>query len=235
MTTPSVNADASELRNFDRLAANWWDPKGPMGALHQINPLRLQVIEEASPVAQRQVLDVGCGGGILSEALARAGAQVTALDLSTQALDIARAHAQDSGLQIDYREQSAEQCAEQQPSSFDLICCMEMLEHVPAPESVVAACAQLLRPGGSVVFSTLNRHPMALVQAIVGAEYLLNMVPRGTHDYTKFIRPSELARCCREVGLEVRSTRGLGYNPLTRSFKLHQDLRVNYFLTATKP
>jgi 2-polyprenyl-6-hydroxyphenyl methylase/3-demethylubiquinone-9 3-methyltransferase len=235
MPTPSLNADAKELRNFDQLAANWWDPQGPMGALHQINPLRMQVIEEASPLAQRKVLDVGCGGGILSEALAHAGAQVTALDLSAEALSVARSHTQESGLKIDYREQAAEQCAQAQPASFDLICCMEMLEHVPAPESVVAACAELLRPGGSVVFSTLNRHPMAMLQAIIGAEYLLNMVPRGTHDYTKFIRPSELARCCREVGLEVRSTRGLGYNPLTRSFKLHQDLRVNYFLTATKP
>ena len=229
------NVDPAELAQFNAQAAHWWDRDGPMRALHQINPLRLQVIDRHIRLNGARVADVGCGGGILSEALAHAGAEVTAIDLSTQVLQVAREHARSAGLDIDYREQAAEDLAAELPGSFDLVCCMEMLEHVPAPESVISACAQLLRPGGTAVFSTLNRHPRAFVEAIVGAEYLLNMVPRGTHHYRQFIRPSELARGCREAGLEVIDMRGLGYNPLSQSFRLHRDLRVNYFLSARKP
>lgn len=229
------NVDPAELAQFNAQAAHWWDRDGPMRALHQINPLRLQVIDRHTRLNGARVADVGCGGGILSEALAHAGAEVTAIDLSTQVLQVAREHARSAGLDIDYREQAAEDLAAELPGSFDLVCCMEMLEHVPAPESVISACAQLLRPGGTAVFSTLNRHPRAFVEAIVGAEYLLNMVPRGTHHYRQFIRPSELARGCREAGLEVIDMRGLGYNPLSQSFRLHRDLRVNYFLSARKP
>lgn len=229
------NLDPAELAQFNAQAAHWWDRDGPMRTLHQINPLRLQVIDRHIRLNGARVADVGCGGGILSEALAHAGAEVTAIDLSTQVLQVAREHARSAGLDIDYREQAAEDLAAELPGSFDLVCCMEMLEHVPAPESVISACAQLLRPGGTAVFSTLNRHPRAFVEAIVGAEYLLNMVPRGTHHYRQFIRPSELARGCREAGLEVIDMRGLGYNPLSQSFRLHRDLRVNYFLSARKP
>ncbi|MGB1557912.1 MAG: bifunctional 2-polyprenyl-6-hydroxyphenol methylase/3-demethylubiquinol 3-O-methyltransferase UbiG [Oceanococcaceae bacterium] len=229
------NVDPAELAQFNAQAAHWWDRDGPMRALHQINPLRLQVIDRHIRLNGARVADVGCGGGILSEALAHAGAEVTAIDLSTQVLQVAREHARSAGLDIDYREQAAEDLAAELPGSFDLVCCMEMLEHVPAPESVISACARLLRPGGTAVFSTLNRHPRAFVEAIVGAEYLLNMVPRGTHHYRQFIRPSELARGCREAGLEVIDMRGLGYNPLSQSFRLHRDLRVNYFLSARKP
>lgn len=238
-TTPSEdtgrNTDARELGHFDTLAADWWDPQGPMRALHQINPLRMQVISEQVELADADVCDVGCGAGLLAEALAQAGARVTALDLSPEALRAAREHAAAGALQIDYREEAAEEHAEQVAGRYELVTCMEMLEHVPRPESVVAACARLLAPGGVAVFSTLNRHPMALLQAIVGAEYLLNMVPRGTHSYTQFIRPAELARACREAGLEVGPMRGLGYNPLSGRFRLHRDLRVNYFLVARKP
>lgn len=230
----SRNADPAELAQFNELAAQWWDRTGPMRALHQINPLRMQVIEDVQMLNGQRVCDVGCGGGILAEGLARAGAHVTALDLSTEVLDVARAHARDSGLDITYIEQSAEELAATAPESFDLVTCMEMLEHVPAPESVVAACAQMVRAEGHVIFSTLNRHPLSFVQAIVGAEYLLRMVPRGTHQYTKFIRPSELAAACRDNGLEVIGTRGLSYNPLTQAFSLNSDLRVNYFLLARK-
>ncbi len=229
------NVDPAELAQFNELAAQWWDRHGPMRALHLINPLRLQVIDEVVAVRGRKVCDVGCGGGILAEALARAGADVTALDLSTEVLEVARRHATDAGLAIDYREQAVEELAAEMPEQFDVLTCMEMLEHVPAPESVIAACAKLVRPGGYLVFSTLNRHPMSFVQAIVGAEYVLKMVPRGTHEYRKFIRPSELARGCRDNGLDVLSTRGLSYNPLTQAFTLNRDLRVNYFLAAQKP
>ncbi len=232
--TPARNADPAELAQFNKLASSWWDPSGPMRALHQINPLRLQVIEEIAPLQGITACDVGCGGGILAEGLARAGAQVTGLDLSTEVLEVARQHAQESQLTIDYRDQAVEDLAGDKAAQFDLVTCMEMLEHVPEPESVIAACAKLVRPGGHLVFSTLNRHPMAFVQAIIGAEYVLNMVPRGTHHYTRFIRPSELARGCRSSGLEVLGTRGLSYNPLTQAFTLNQDLRVNYFLLAHK-
>lgn len=232
--TPTRNADPAELAQFNQLASSWWDSSGPMRALHQINPLRLQVIEELTPLRGISVCDVGCGGGILAEGLARAGAQVTGLDLSTEVLEVARQHAQQGELDIDYRDQAVEELANEKPAQFDLVTCMEMLEHVPAPESVIAACAQLVRPGGHIVFSTLNRHPMAFVQAIIGAEYLLSMVPRGTHQYTRFIRPSELARGCRASGIEVLGTRGLSYNPLTQAFTLNRDLRVNYFLLAQK-
>lgn len=230
----SRNADPAELAQFNELAAQWWDRSGPMRALHQINPLRLQVIEEVTALRGKKVCDVGCGGGILSEGMAQNGAEVTALDLSTEVLAVAKQHAVDAGLTIDYREQAVEELAAEMPAQFDLVTCMEMLEHVPAPESVIAACSQLVRPGGHVVFSTLNRNPMAFIQAIVGAEYVLNMVPRGTHQYTKFIRPSELARGCRDNGLDVLGTRGLSYNPLTQAFTLNRDLRVNYFLLAQK-
>lgn len=229
------NADPAELAQFNSQAEHWWDTSGPMGALHQINPLRLQVIEGVTPLQGARVADIGCGGGILAEAMSRRGAQVTGLDLSSDVLSVARKHAESEQLDIHYVERPAEDFAAENAGQFDLVTCMEMLEHVPAPESVVVACAALLKPGGHVVFSTLNRHPMSFLQAIIGAEYVLGMVPRGTHQYTKFIRPSELARGCRDAGLTLGPTRGLSYNPLTRAFRLNQDLRVNYFLTARKP
>lgn len=228
------NVDPRELAQFNELAAQWWDRNGPMRALHQINPLRLQVIGESQALNGARVCDVGCGGGILSEAMAKAGAQVSALDLSAQVLDVARKHAVDSNLDIDYHEVPVEDFAEANAGAFDLVTCMEMLEHVPEPESVVAACAKLVRPGGHVVFSTLNRHPMSFIQAIVGAEYVLGMVPKGTHHYTQFIRPSELTQACRQSGLYPTGTRGLSYNPLNKSFALNQDLRVNYFLSTIR-
>lgn len=228
------NADPQELAQFNELAAQWWDRDGPMRALHQINPLRLQIISESLPLTGARVCDVGCGGGILSEAMAQSGAKVSSLDLSSEVLKVARQHAADAGLNIDYREVPVEDFAADHAGQFDLVTCMEMLEHVPEPESVIAACAQLVKPGGKVVFSTLNRHPMSFVQAIIGAEYILGMVPRGTHHYTRFIRPSELARACRQSGLRVTGTRGLSYNPLNQSFSLNPDLRVNYFLSTIR-
>lgn len=225
------NVDRSEIGHFDRLASSWWDAKGEMGPLHALNPPRVRFIDQACGGLQgKRALDVGCGGGILTEALAARGAQASGIDLAQAALDVARDHAAKSALQIDYRAIAAEVLALESPASFDLVCCLEMLEHVPDPASVVRACAQLVKPGGDVVFSTINRNPKSFALAIVGAEYLMNLIPRGTHDYAKFIRPSELTQWCRQAGLDAVSLRGLRYNPLLRSASLADDIDVNYLL-----
>ena len=232
----TVNADPAELAKFSDLAHRWWDKEGEFRPLHDINPARLDWINGLSPLAGASVLDVGCGGGILADAMARSGAVVTGIDLAAKALRVAQLHAleaQTTGVQ--YREISAEGLAAEQAGSFDTVTCMEMLEHVPDPASVVRACASLVKPGGWVYFSTLNRSPKSFLFAIVGAEYLLNLLPRGTHDYAKLIRPSELAAYCRAAGLELQHTRGMAYNPLTRRTQLNDDTSVNYLFATRKP
>jgi len=232
--TSQVNADLAELAKFSELAHRWWDPESEFRPLHQINPLRLDWIQGLVPLQGQRALDVGCGGGILSDAMARAGAQVTGIDLASKALKVAQLHALEAQTpNVSYREISAESLAAEQPASFDVVTCMEMLEHVPDPASVVRACATLVKPGGWVFFSTLNRNLKSFMLAIVGAEYVLNMLPRGTHEYAKFIQPSELAGHCRAAGLEWQKTRGLSYNPLTRRYWLNDDTSVNY-LVATQ-
>lgn len=230
------NADPAELAKFSDLAHRWWDKDGEFRPLHQINPLRLDWITRQSPLSGRQVLDVGCGGGILADAMARKGAQVLGIDLATKALRVAQLHALEAQTpNVSYREVSAEALADEQPNGFDTVTCMEMLEHVPDPASVVRACATLVRPGGWVFFSTLNRNPKSFLFAILGAEYLLNLLPRGTHTYAKFIRPSELARHCRAAGLELQDTRGMQFNPLTGRYWLDGDTSVNYLIATRKP
>jgi 2-polyprenyl-6-hydroxyphenyl methylase/3-demethylubiquinone-9 3-methyltransferase len=229
------NVDPAELAKFSDLAHRWWDTESEFRPLHQINPLRLDWITDIVPIAGKRVLDVGCGGGILADAMARRGADVLGIDLATKALRVAQLHAleaQTSGVQ--YREISAEALAVEQPESFDVVTCMEMLEHVPDPSSVVRACAQMVKPGGHVFFSTINRNPKSFLFAIVGAEYVLNLLPKGTHEYAKFIRPSELARYAREAGLELEHTKGLEYNPLSRRYWLSGDTSVNYMLGTRK-
>jgi 2-polyprenyl-6-hydroxyphenyl methylase/3-demethylubiquinone-9 3-methyltransferase len=234
MTETIVNADPAELAKFSDLAHRWWDPESEFRPLHQINPLRLDWIQSHMPLAGKRVLDVGCGGGILSDSMARKGAQVVGIDLATKALKVAQLHALEAQTpNVDYREISVEALASEQPGSFDAVTCMEMLEHVPDPGSVVQACSKLVKPGGWVFFSTINRNPKSFLFAIVGAEYLLNLLPRGTHEYLKFIRPSELAAHARAAGLELIHTRGMEYNPLTRRYWLSSDTGVNY-LFATK-
>ncbi|MBL8389925.1 MAG: bifunctional 2-polyprenyl-6-hydroxyphenol methylase/3-demethylubiquinol 3-O-methyltransferase UbiG [Hydrogenophaga sp.] len=232
----TVNADPAELAKFSDLAHRWWDPDSEFRPLHQINPLRLGWIEGLVPLAGRRVLDVGCGGGILSDSMARKGADVTGIDLSTKALKVAQLHALEAGTQgVSYREISAEALAAEQPASFDVVTCMEMLEHVPDPASVVSACASLVKPGGWVFFSTINRNPKAFLFAIVGAEYLLRLLPKGTHEYAKMIRPSELAGHCRAAGLSLEQTRGMEYNPLTQRYWLSADTSVNYLFATRRP
>lgn len=230
----NVNADPNELDKFSQLAHRWWDPSSDFRPLHEINPLRLQWIDQRSPLNGKRVLDVGCGGGLLSEAMSARGASVTGIDLADEALRVARLHLLESGERVDYRKVAAEELAGEQPGAYDVVTCMEMLEHVPDPASVVAACAQLVRPGGDVFFSTINRNAKAYLLAVVGAEYLLRMLPRGTHDYAKFIRPCELLRWARAAALEPAELRGMSYNPLTRKFFLSRDSDVNYLLHAVK-
>ncbi|TFH86136.1 bifunctional 2-polyprenyl-6-hydroxyphenol methylase/3-demethylubiquinol 3-O-methyltransferase UbiG [Billgrantia azerbaijanica] len=225
------NVDPSEVAKFESLASRWWDPDSEFKPLHDINPLRLDFIDARCGLAGRQVIDVGCGGGLLAEAMAHRGARVTGIDMGEAPLGVARLHAQESGVSVDYRQASAETMAAEQPGEFDVVTCLEMLEHVPDPGSVIRACATLVKPGGHVFFSTLNRNPKAYALAVLGAEYLLRMLPRGTHDYAKFIRPSELAGWCREAGIEVREQSGLVYNPLTRQYRLSaHDVSVNYLM-----
>ena len=234
--TSTLNADPAELAKFSELAHRWWDPESEFRPLHQINPLRLEWINRLCPLQAQQVLDVGCGGGILSDSMARKGAQVLGVDLSTKALKVAALHALETNTpNVKFQEISAEALADQQPASFDVVTCMEMLEHVPDPSSIVRACATLAKPGGWVFFSTLNRNPKSFLFAIVGAEYLLNLLPRGTHEYAKMIRPSELARYAREAGLELQQTRGMSYNPITRRYWLGEDASVNYLFAMKKP
>jgi 2-polyprenyl-6-hydroxyphenyl methylase/3-demethylubiquinone-9 3-methyltransferase len=235
MTASTANADPAELAKFSGLAGRWWDPMGPSRPLHELNPIRLQYLERAAPLAGRSVVDVGCGGGILSEAMARRGARVLGIDLARPVLDVAELHALQSGIAVEYREIAAESLAEEHSAEFDLATCMEMLEHVPDPAAALAALGKLVRPGGDIVVSTLNRHPRAFAVAILGAEYIARVLPRGTHDYLKFIRPSELARWGRTAGLELRDLAGIGYNPLTRAFRLSADTRINYLAHFRRP
>ena len=234
--TDTVNADPAELEKFSALAHRWWDADGEFRPLHQINPLRLDWINGLCPLQGLRVADIGCGGGILSDSMARKGAQVLGVDLASKALRVARLHALDAQTpSVEYREISAEALALELPGHFDAVTCMEMLEHVPDPASVVKACADLVKPGGWVFFSTINRNAKAFMFAIVGAEYLLKLLPRGTHEYAKMIRPSELAAYCRTAGLDLRHTRGLEHNPLTQRYWLSADTSVNYLLAVQKP
>ncbi len=229
----NVNADPQELAKFGDLAHQWWDTEGDFRPLHQINPLRLDWIDQQVRLAGKQVLDVGCGGGILAESMAKRGADVLGIDLSAKPLRVAQLHAMEAGVaQLRYREVSAEALAAELPAHFDVVTCMEMLEHVPEPALVVQACAALVKPGGWVFFSTINRNAKAWVQAIVGAEHLLKLLPKGTHDYQRFIRPSELARWAREAGLSADAFKGLGYNPITQVYRLSDDTSVNYLLAC---
>ncbi len=229
------NADPAELQKFGALAHRWWDPQGDMRSLHDLNPLRLDWIDRLASLSGKRVLDVGCGGGILAESMAQRGARVTGIDLSSKPLRVAQLHALESGITVDYRETSAEALAAGSPAAFDVVTCMEMLEHVPDPGSVVAACGALVRAGGWVFFSTINRNPKAFLLAIVGAEYLLRLLPRGTHEYEKLIRPSELAAMAQAAGLELVEILGLTYNPLTRRFALGRDTDVNYLVACRRP
>lgn len=225
-----VNVDPAELEKFNQLAHNWWDPNSEFKPLHEINPLRLNYIDQLAGLDGKEVLDVGCGGGILSESMAEKGANVTGIDLGEKPLKIAKLHLLESGNKVDYRHVSAEDLAKEQPHHFDVVTCMEMLEHVPDPESIVRACAKLTKPGGWTFFSTLNRNPKSYLMAVVGAEYILNLLPRGTHDYIKFIKPSELARMARGAGLDVEAITGMTYNPFTKVYSLVRDSSVNYIM-----
>jgi 2-polyprenyl-6-hydroxyphenyl methylase / 3-demethylubiquinone-9 3-methyltransferase len=226
----TVNVDPKELEKFGQLAHRWWDPTSEFKPLHEINPLRLKWIDETAGLRGKVVLDVGCGGGILSEAMAACGAEVTGIDLSERALKVAQLHLLESGNRVTYLEAAVEDVARERPSSFDVVTCMEVLEHVPDPESQVRACARALKPGGQAFFATINRSPKAFLLAIVGAEYVLGLLPRGTHEYAKLIRPSELSRWCRSAGLSVEAIIGMSYNPFTRDYSLGPDTGVNYML-----
>lgn len=234
MTSTTHNIDPSEVVKFDQTASRWWDPNSEYKPLHDINPLRLDYIDERTALAGKRVADVGCGGGILAEGMAARGAQVIGIDMAGAALAVAKLHTLESGVSVDYRQMTAEQLAAAEPGAFDAVTCMELLEHVPDPASLVAACAQLAKPGGRVFFSTLNRNPKSYLLAVAAAEYVLNMLPKGTHDYAKFIRPAELARWARAAGLEVKEFTGMSYNPLTRRYSLGADVSVNYLLYAVK-
>ena len=227
------NFDQAELNKFSELAHKWWDKTSEFKPLHDINPLRLNYIDKAVSLKGKTVLDVGCGGGILSESMASIGAVVTGIDLGEKALKVAQLHSLESSVAVDYQFISVEDLAEKQPSSFDVVTCLEMLEHVPNPASVVAACAKLVKPGGHVFFSTINRNPKAYLFAVIGAEYVLNMLPRGTHDYAKFIKPSELASFVRPTGLSLLSQIGMSYNPITKHYWLSSDVSVNYMMHTT--
>lgn len=229
------NVDATEIDKFSELAHRWWDPNSEFKPLHDINPLRLGWIDQHANLSGKTVIDVGCGGGILSESMADKGAQVTGIDLGEKALKVARLHLLESGRQVDYRLISAEDMASENPATFDVVTCLEMLEHVPQPASVVAACAQLAKPGGWVFFSTLNRNLKSYAFAVLGAEYLLKMLPKGTHDYAKFLKPAELASFARAAGLEVVDLVGMTYNPLTQVYALENDTGVNYLMACRKP
>ncbi|WP_457664937.1 bifunctional 2-polyprenyl-6-hydroxyphenol methylase/3-demethylubiquinol 3-O-methyltransferase UbiG [Thiolapillus sp.] len=230
------NVDPSEINKFEELASRWWDPNSEFKPLHEINPLRLAYIEQhAGGLADRKVLDVGCGGGILAESMAEKGAHVTGIDMGDANLEVARLHLLESGHEVDYRQIPVEKLALEMPGAFDVITCMEMLEHVPDPSSIVTACATLVKPGGKVFFSTINRNPKSYLFAIVGAEYVLHLLPKGTHDYARFIRPSELSRWIRQTDLEIRDMSGMTYNPLTRVYKLDpSDVDVNYLVATQK-
>jgi 2-polyprenyl-6-hydroxyphenyl methylase/3-demethylubiquinone-9 3-methyltransferase len=232
--TPTHNADPHELAKFSELAHRWWDPNSEFKPLHDINPLRLDWIDRTCGLGGKRVVDVGCGGGILAESMAERGAEVTGIDLSEKALGVARLHLLETGGKVDYRHIAAEQFAAERPAAYDVVTCLEMLEHVPDPSSTIRACATLVKPGGHVFFSTISRNLKAYLLAVVAAEYVLNMLPRGTHDYAKFIRPSELARMVRIAGLDVMEIIGMSYNPLARTYSLGQDTSVNFLLRARR-
>ena len=232
----TINADPQELAKFSELAHRWWDTESEFRPLHQINPLRLDWIDAHARLQGKRVVDIGCGGGILADSMARRGANVLGIDLATKPLKVAQLHALEAGTQdIDYREIPAETLAEEAPAAFDVVTCMEMLEHVPDPSSIVRACATLVKPGGWVFFSTINRNAKAFVFAIVGAEHVLQLLPKGTHEYARFIRPSELAQWCRDAGLELADTRGMEYNPITQRYRLSGDTSVNYLIACRRP
>jgi 2-polyprenyl-6-hydroxyphenyl methylase / 3-demethylubiquinone-9 3-methyltransferase len=233
-TVSSLNVDAAELEKFALLAHRWWDPNSEFKPLHEINPLRLDYIDRIAGLAGKRVLDVGCGGGILSESMAGRGAVVTGIDLGEKALKVAQLHKLESGADVSYQLISVETLAEQQPECFDMVTCMEMLEHVPDPAAIVRACAKLVKPGGRVFFSTLNRNPKSYLYAVIGAEYVLKMLPKGTHEYGKFIKPSELSSWCRQAGLDVMGIVGMSYNPLSKRYSLNTDVSVNYLIHAAK-
>lgn len=231
-----LNVDPQEIAKFEALASRWWDRNSEFKPLHDINPLRANYIDEHSPVVGKRLVDVGCGGGILAEAMAQRGARVTGIDMGEAPLSVAKLHQLESGVEVDYRQATAEQLAEEEGAVYDVVCCLEMLEHVPDPGAVIAACAALAKPGGALYFSTINRNPKAFAFAIVGAEHILQLLPAGTHEYAKFIKPSELAGWMRDAGLVLQRMTGLTYNPITRRYKLHDsDVSVNYMVHAVKP
>ena len=234
MSVDHINFDQAELNKFSDLAHKWWDKTSEFKPLHDINPLRLNYIDKAISLNGKTVLDVGCGGGILSESMADKGAKVTGIDLGEKALKVAQLHSLESGVAVDYKLVSVEEFAEKSPASFDVVTCLEMLEHVPDPASVVAACAKLVKPGGHVFFSTINRNPKAYLFAVIGAEYVLNMLPRGTHDYAKFIKPSELASWIRPASLSLQHQIGMSYNPITKHYWLDSNVSVNYIMHTVK-
>jgi len=228
-TSGNHNADPAEIAKFEAVASRWWDPQSEFKPLHEINPIRLEYIDErCGGLKDKAVIDVGCGGGILAESMVLKGATVTGIDMGDTPLKVARLHGLESGVSVDYQQLTAEAMAENNPAKFDVVTCMEMLEHVPDPSSVIAACALLVKPGGAVFFSTINRNPKSYLFAIIGAEYLLRLLPKGTHDYAKFIRPSEMESWARHAGLNMRDVTGMTYNPLTQQYKLGRDLDVNY-------
>lgn len=230
MPTSKLNADPAELEKFGALAHRWWDPTSEFRPLHEMNPVRSDWIDRTSGLAEKRVLDIGCGGGLLTEAMAARGATVTGIDLSERPLGVAKLHLHESGLQVDYRQISAEQLAKEEPASFDIVTCLEMLEHVPDPQSIVKACVALVKPGGYAYFSTINRNPKAYILAVLGAEYALGLLPRGTHDYKRFIKPAELSRWCREAGLIVEEIIGMKYSPFSHQSSLSPDSSVNYMM-----
>ncbi len=230
MTTVRDNVDPAEVAKFDALASRWWDPDGEFRPLHEINPLRLDWIRQHVDLKGAEVVDIGCGGGILTESMAAAGASVTGIDMAEAPLAVARLHRHESGLEVDYRQATAEELAGEKADSFDIVTCLEMLEHVPDPSKVIQSCAELVKPGGHVFFSTINRNPKAFIFAIVGAEYVLKLLPAGTHEYEKFIRPSELEAWARNAGLSLRDSIGMHYNPITKEYSLGDGLDVNYLM-----
>ncbi len=235
MNETAQNVDHEEIARFESLAERWWDPEGDFKPLHDINPVRLDFIDERAPLAGKRVLDIGCGGGILAESMAGRGASVTAIDMAEAPLSVARIHMAESGVDVEYLRQTAEAHAEERGASYDVVTCLEMLEHVPDPGQVIAACRDLVRPGGHVFFSTINRNPKSFLMAIVGAEYVLRLLPRGTHQYAKLIRPSELAGWARAAGLDLQGFTGMHYNPLTRQTTLGGNVHVNYLAWGTRP
>jgi len=230
----TTNADPQELAKFNALASRWWDPHSEFKPLHEINPLRLNFIDERVNLAGKVVLDVGCGGGILAESMAQRGAEVTGIDMGEAPLSVAKLHLFESNVEVDYQHGSAEEWAERYPAQFDVVTCLEMLEHVPNPASVIKACFDLVKPGGHVFFSTINRNPKSYLFAIIGAEYVLNLLPKGTHEYSKFIRPSELSEWAREAGLEIKELIGMSYNPFNKTYKLGRDVDVNYLIHSVR-